>query len=151
MYRKVLVPLDGSELAECALSHVKDLVKDGAVGEVIVLNVFHIHIHHGGEMGIYLESKMMREGMLEEYRQYLASVQSRLASEGIEVKTESLEGNDPADTVSEYAQDNGVDLIVIASHGYTGLKKLMLGSVALGILHESHIPVLLIRPESCRR
>jgi nucleotide-binding universal stress UspA family protein len=42
-----------------------------------------------------------------------------------------------------------MDLIVIASHGYTGLKKLMFGSVALGILHDAHVPVLLIRPESC--
>ena len=85
-----------------------------------------------------------------ESRKYLADVESRLASEGIKVKMESLEGNRPADAISDYAQKNGTDMIVIATHGYTGLKKLMLGSVALGVLHESHIPVLLIRPESCR-
>jgi nucleotide-binding universal stress UspA family protein len=43
-----------------------------------------------------------------------------------------------------------MELIIIATHGYTGLKRLMLGSVALGVLHDSRIPVLLIRPESCR-
>lgn len=44
----------------------------------------------------------------------------------------------------------GMDMIIIGTHGYTGLKKLMLGRVAFGVLHQSHIPVLLIRPESCR-
>ena len=53
-------------------------------------------------------------------------------------------------TISDYAKENGIDMIVIATHGYTGLKKLMLGSVALGVLQESHVPVLLIRPDSCR-
>jgi nucleotide-binding universal stress UspA family protein len=153
MYEKILVPLDGSELAECALSHVKSLAKDGGAGEVILLNVFKVDIPWRGEytgdsFNIIIER--IEEELLTKSKKYLADVESRLVSEGIKVKTESLEGNRPADTISEYAQNNGVDLIVIASHGYTGLKKLMLGSVALGVLHDSHIPVLLIRPESCR-
>jgi len=44
MYKKILVPLDGSELAECALPHIKNLVKDGAVGEVTILNVFKVDV-----------------------------------------------------------------------------------------------------------
>ena len=55
-----------------------------------------------------------------------------------------------ADTITEYAQKNGMDLIVMATHGHTGFKKLMLGSVAFGVLQESHVPVLIIRPEACR-
>ncbi|MDP3097452.1 MAG: universal stress protein [Syntrophales bacterium] len=85
-----------------------------------------------------------------ESRNYLEDLKSRFASEGIHVKTVSLEGNRPAETISDYAQKNGMELIVIATHGYTGLKKMMLGSVASGVLHESHIPILLIRPESLR-
>ena len=77
-------------------------------------------------------------------------MESRLGSEGIKVKTDSVEGNRPADTIVEYAQENGMDLIIIGTHGYTGLKKLLLGSVAFAVLHQSHIPILLIRPESCR-
>jgi len=77
-------------------------------------------------------------------------IESRLVSDGIKVKTESLEGNRPADTITDYAKEKSMDLIIIGTHGYTGLKKLMMGSVAFGILHQSHVPVLLIRPESCR-
>lgn len=149
MYQKILVPLDGSKLAECALSHVKNLVKDGAVGEVTLLNVVKVYVPGGlGESSGIFDIKAVRENLFMESRKYLADVESQLASEGIHVKTESLEGNRPADAISDYAQKNGVDMIVIATHGYTGLKKLMFGSVALGVLHESLIPVLLIRPES---
>ncbi len=151
MYQKILVPLDGSKLEECALSHVKNLVKGGAVGEVTLLNVVNVYIPGRGESSGIFDINAVRENLFMESRKYLADVESQLASEGIKVKTESLEGNRPADTISDYAQKNGVDMIVIATHGYTGLKKLMFGSVALGVLHESHIPILLIRPESCQK
>ena len=150
MYQKILVPLDGSKLAECALPHVKNMLKDGSVGEVMLLNVVNVYLPGRGEIPGIADINGIRENLFMESRRYLAEVESRFASEGIKVKTQSLEGNRPADAISDYAQNNGIDMIVIATHGYTGLKRLMLGSVALGVLHESHIPVLLIRPESCR-
>jgi len=57
-----------------------------------------------------------------------------------------LEGS-PAQSIVSYAAQNGVNLIIIATHGYTGMKQVMLGSVALRVLHDAHVPVLLIRPE----
>ena len=66
------------------------------------------------------------------------------------MKTASLEANSPAHKITDYALEKGIDLIVIGTHGYTGLKKLILGSVASGVLNSSSVPVLLIRPESCR-
>jgi len=154
MYKKILVPLDGSPLAECTLLHVKNLFKDGSVEEVTLQNVVKVDLPWG-VMGRErptkpIEINAIREPLFIASRKYLADIESRLGSEGIKVKTESLEGNRPADTITEYAQKKGMDMIIIATHGYTGLKKLMLGSVAFGVLHQSHIPVLLIRPESCR-
>jgi len=154
MYKKVLVPLDGSALAECTLSHVKNLFKDGSVGEVTLLNVVKFEIPWAvmgsDQYPKAIDINAIRERLFTASRKYLAEMESRLGSEGIKVKTESLEGNRPADTITEYAQKKGMDMIIIGTHGYTGLKKLMLGSVAFGVLHQSHIPVLLIRPESCR-
>ena len=154
MYKKVLVPLDGSALAECTLSHVMNLIKDGSVGEVTLLNVVKVDLplalmqSADYPKGIDLDG--IRKPLFIVSRKYLAEVESRLASEGIKVKMESLEGNRPADTITEYAHKEGMDMIIIGTHGYTGLKKLMVGSVAFGVLHQSHVPVLLIRPESCR-
>jgi nucleotide-binding universal stress UspA family protein len=155
MYKNVLVPLDGSELAECTLSHVKNLFKEGSVKEITLLNVVKVDVPWAlvgsDEMPpSRIDLQAIREPLFTASRKYLESIESRLASEGIKVRAESLEGNRPADIITEYAQQNGMDLIIIGTHGYTGLKKLFLGSVAFAVLHQSHVPVLLIRPESCR-
>jgi nucleotide-binding universal stress UspA family protein len=157
MYKKVLVPLDGSALAECTLSHVKNLFKHGSLGEVTLLNVVKLDVpwvirgvDEYSEHPRAIDINAIREQGLTASRKYLATVESQLGSEGIKVRTESVEGNRPADTITEYAVKKGMDLIIIGTHGYTGVKKLMLGSVAFGVLHQSPVPVLLIRPESCR-
>ena len=150
MYHKVLVPLDGSTLAECALTHVKMMVKEGFVGEVTLLNVVHIDAPYSELYGKHFDINVMRKGYLDAAMKYLADVEARLGTEDSRVKTEVVEHDRPAAAITDYALKNRTDLIVIATHGYTGLKKLMLGSVALSILHDSHIPVLLIRPDACR-
>ena len=153
MYKKVLVPLDGSELAECTLSHVKNLFKDGSVGVVTLLNVVKVDFPWMLTESEYpkgIDLNAIREPIFAKSRKYLADKESQLVSGGGKVITESLEGNRPADTITDYAQKKGTDMIIIGTHGYTGLKKLMMGSVAFSVLHQSHIPVLLIRPESCQ-
>lgn len=150
MYQKILVPLDGSELAENALTQVRNLAGGGFVGEIILLNAVEIDL-----MGLSathtrsMDLPALRKAHFEKSQKYLEKIESQLSSEGIKVKTESLEGR-PAQTIVDYSQKNGVDLIVIATHGYSGMKRLMFGSVALRVLHDSHAPVLLVRPESCR-
>jgi nucleotide-binding universal stress UspA family protein len=156
MYKKILVPLDGSKLAECALNHVKKLFQDGLVGEVVLLNAVVTEIPwseiNAGDEGraILFDYAAFKKTFIDKSKKYLAKVQARLASKCIKVKIESIESNRPSNTITDYAQKNGVDLIVIATHGYTGMKKMMLGSIALKVLHESNVPVLLIRPEACR-
>ena len=150
MYQKVLVPLDGSDLAECALSHVKSLVGDGWVGEVTLLNIVRFDLPWIDEYATRIDINAIREPLFAASKKYLAEVESRLSSNGIKVKTVSLEANRPADAITDYAQQKGMELIVMSTHGYSGFKKLMLGSVAFGVLNGSHVPVLLIRPEACR-
>jgi len=157
VYKKVLVPLDGSDLGECTLSHLESLFKDGAVGEVTLLNIVTVDIPWAvvdkpwGELGSgHFDLNELRKHVLTLSRKYLEKVESRLSSQGIKVKTESLEANRPADTITDYAQKQGMELIIMGTHGYTGFRKLMLGSVASGVLNQSSVPVLLIRPETCR-
>jgi nucleotide-binding universal stress UspA family protein len=156
MYKTILVPLDGSELAECALNHVKKLFQDGPAGEVVLLNVVVVEMPWGEIRGVEdgraanFDYDGLKKAFLDKSRKYLARVKSRLASDGIDVETKTIESNGTSQTITDYAQENGVELIVIATHGYTGMKKMMLGSVASKVLHESNVPVLLIRPENCR-
>ncbi|MDP1990386.1 MAG: universal stress protein [Syntrophales bacterium] len=150
MYQKVLVPLDGSDLAECALSHLESLIEDGSVGEVTLLNIVWFDLPWIGEYPARIDINAIREPLFAASKKYLAEAESRLSSKGIKVKTESIEAGRPADAILDYAQKKGMELIVMSTHGYTGFKKLMLGSVATGVLNGSHVPVLLIRPEACR-
>jgi nucleotide-binding universal stress UspA family protein len=150
MYKKCLVPLDGSELAECSLNHVKNLVKEKSVGEVTILNVVKVDIPWAEINERTIDLDAIRKPLFAAARKYLADVQSHLSAEGISVKAEAIEGNRPGETIIDYARENGMALIVIATHGHTGFKKLLLGSVATRVLHDSSVPVLLIRPDSCR-
>ncbi len=155
MYKKILVPLDGSELAECALNHVKQLYQGSPVGEVVLLNAVVTEIPwrelNAGEDGhaVVFDYHGYKKAFIDQAKKYLARVKTRLAADGITAKTATVESNGPSHTITDYAQKHGVDLIVIATHGYTGMKKMMLGSVALKVLHESNVPVLLIRPDAC--
>jgi nucleotide-binding universal stress UspA family protein len=146
MYEKILVPLDSSELAECALPEIKNLIAEGFPREIILLSVVTIPTLSVGE-GI--DYPALKNSRFEKMRNYLEGVRERIAAEGITVKTEILEG-DAAQMINSYVKKNGVDLIVIATHGYSGMKRLMFGSVALRVLHDAQVPVLLIRPEGHR-
>jgi nucleotide-binding universal stress UspA family protein len=146
MYQKVLLPLDSSKLAECALAEVKKLAEGGFVRAIVLLSVVDIPMFHEGE-GID-RYPMIRKSHFEELHKYLNGVSSRIDFKGVEVTAEIQEGN-PAQMIINYTKKNAVDLIIIGTHGYSGIKRLMFGSVALQVLHESDVPVLLIQPESC--
>ncbi len=146
MYQKVLVPLDGSDLAECALTEVKKLAAGGLIREIILLSVVEVPTLNVGE-GI--DYSMLRKSQFEKIQQYLEDVPEKVAAKGVEVTTKILEGS-AADTIINFVRSNAIDLIVIATHGYSGMKKLMFGSVALQVLHDAYVPVLLIRPKSLK-
>lgn len=153
MYKRVLVPLDGSELAECALPHVKNLANAGCIGEMVLIRVVEMDIPldysnlFDGVVGHEFDFSAYWNDLLDKSQKYLESVLSQLSWEGMKAETVVVKGGKPAQAIITYTQNNGIDLIVIATHGYTGLKKLVFGSVALNVLHDSHVPVLLVRPE----
>ncbi len=156
MYKKILVPLDGSELAECSLNHVKNLLKKGPVGEVILLNAVVVDLPwkdmNVSEVGMSpaFDFRALVNATVDNAKKYLTKVQSRLSSGGLTVKVEAIESTSASHAITDYAEKNGVDVIVIATHGYSGMKKMLLGSVASQVLHESNVAVLLIRPEACQ-
>lgn len=77
---------------------------------------------------------------------YLSRVQAKLASEGITSKTEVLVDFKPASAIVRYAEENGIELLVLSSQGHSGAMRLVFGSVALRVLHDTSVPVFLVRP-----
>ena len=147
MYQHVLVPLDGSELAERSLSEVIELGRGGFIGEVILLKVIDVKTFHPSILGKSFDFDALRKDLHTEAGIYFESIQARLRSEGINATTVLLDG-DPAEAIIEFTNNRPVDLIVISTHGYTGIKKLVLGSVAFRVLHNASTSVLLIRSGS---
>jgi len=154
MFNKVLVPLDGSELAECALVQVKNLAQQALIGKVTLLSIVEMKLTLAdiplNDLGIGIEFDFPPQlhEELDIYRNYLTRVEYQLRFEGLNVESVVLGGNHPAKNIIDFANENSMDLIVIATHGYRGVKRLLLGSVASKVLHEAHVAVLLIRPEA---
>ncbi len=154
MYRRVLAPLDGSELAECTLEHVRQVVKGCGIPELVILRV--AEPISTREAAAYAELttppniiEQLEASDEKEARGYLEEVGDRLRREGINVFTVFAKGK-PADEILSYAEKNAVDLIIISTHGRSGVARWFFGSVAEKVIRHSKVPVLVITPPGCR-
>jgi nucleotide-binding universal stress UspA family protein len=139
MVKEILVPLDGSELAESVLPYVETVAaKTGA--ELILLTAV-----HGHEIGIsgYPGETDIRDRS-DEVRSYLESRCDELRRRGLPVRSEIHYGPE-ADAILNAAADHVVDLIAMSTHGRSGIGRWIMGSVADRVLHNTHRPLLLVR------
>jgi nucleotide-binding universal stress UspA family protein len=145
-FKRILVPLDGSLLAERALPPATSLA--GKFGsEIILLRVLDVSTltlptwHLEAPPNWIVEA---HEHVHEEVENYLKTQQDQLHQQGFEVRT-LLRGASPAEGILETAETQEVDLIVMSTHGRSGLTRWALGSVADKVMCHSHCPVLLVR------
>ena len=128
-FEKILVPLDGSDLAERALPYAQTIAKTRG-SSILLLAVL--------GPGERLERPM---------KAYLEAEARRLESQGISSQASVISGN-PAEEIVRFADDHEVSLIVISSHGYSGIRRWMPGSVALKVLYGTCVPTLLVKSKS---
>lgn len=144
MYKKILVPLDGSDLAESALAHVRPLAK--CMGsEVVLLRVVSVPV---GAYMMVTEPRLIEEatqGVEDEASDYLKGVAATLRADGIKVSLQVGTGV-IGDTIQDYAISLHADLIAMSTHGRGGLARLVIGSVADQLIRHSKVPILLVRP-----
>ena len=151
MYKKILVPLDGSKLAECALEHVKAIAAGCNVPEIILFRVVEPNPAASEALS---EGAFMYEELNDQMRQlaekYLTAITLKFREEsGVDVHSALAYGY-AANEILEYAVKNNVDLIVMTSHGRSGISRWLFGSVADRVSHHSTIPVLIVTPSGCR-
>jgi len=149
MYRKILVPLDGSKLAECVLPHVEAMAKASQVQEVIFMRVIEPFRQPMGDYA--LDEKLITRIDSEhktEAEKYLQELTGRIHLGGVKTRWEVLKGR-VADNLADYATKNSVDLIIIATHGRSGVSRWVWGSVADRILRSSCVPVFMVRAPGC--
>jgi nucleotide-binding universal stress UspA family protein len=149
MYKKILVPLDGSELAECVLPHVESIARGCNARSVIFLRALDTYIPSAAYayVGESLR-KEIEENDEKAAREYLDEVVGRVNLDGVEVQKQLIAGR-AAESIAEYATKNDVDLITIATHGRSGVSRWARGSVADRILHSACVPVLMVRAPGC--
>jgi len=142
MYKKVLVPLDGSEIAEVIFVYAKELA--GRLG----LDVLLLHVCTPEEYELHPMHRVYIEHAAETIRQRSEVVQNG-ANVGSDVKQINVRGllmvGNPAEEILHCADEHAVDLILMATHGHSAMKRWSMGSVAVKVLRASRVPVWLIR------
>ncbi|MFQ5963344.1 MAG: universal stress protein [Candidatus Scalinduaceae bacterium] len=137
-YKKILVTLDGSSLSESILPHAQAMGRQFSA-EVILLQVV---AGRDATLGDFDKGESC-----EKAHRYLTEKASALTEDGVKVRTLIKEG-DPVKTILSVAEDEKVDLIAMATHGWSGLDRLFYGSVTDRVLRNATHPMLVIRPES---
>lgn len=139
---KILVPLDGSPLAEAALPFALDVLEEHPTATLLLLRAAEAPTRLGADP----TEEQVR--VVRQAESYLDSVAARLAERGgKDVKTAVWYGP-PAPAIIEAARIGKADLIVMSTHGRTGLGRLVLGSVAESVLRGTRTPILLVRDET---
>ena len=136
-FEKILVPLDGSECAEIVLPKVEKLATD-LKASIALLRVAYAHTFPGVDP-TEAEVKVVREA-----EEYLRKIEERLKAKGFKVDSHVRYGND-ADEILDHAAQKDIDFIAMTTHGRSGVKRFLLGSVAEKILRHSPKPIFLFR------
>jgi nucleotide-binding universal stress UspA family protein len=151
MYKRILVCLDGSKLSESILPHaIQQALQFGS--KLILMQVMNIpgfvsastaeKNDQPGDL-VMKEIQIQKQGIEE----YLKAVAEQIFEKGIETEIEVLYPASFGDAIVNYAKNNKIDLICIATHGYRGISRVVFGSVADYVLKNSCIPILIVKPE----
>ena len=143
MYEKILVPLDGSELAELALPYAEELA--GRLGSEVNL----LAVSRSAETESYHEHLIYIERMVEPTKRGAERYRKKPYEGAIKVESVVLVGH-PAEEIVDYADKADIDLIVMATHGRSGIRRWALGSVADKVVRATKRPVALIRAKDAR-
>lgn len=145
MYTRIIVPLDGSKLAEGALPEAEKLAALTGAELVLLRVIDYSSRDRFADFGLLYEYEAMARA-LEEERElataYLADVSKRIAADGFQVSAKLVDGI-AAKAIVGLTEPG--DVIVMATHGRTGMKRWFIGSIAEEVLRHSTVPVLLVR------
>jgi nucleotide-binding universal stress UspA family protein len=149
MYRHILVPLDGSALAEQVLPHVHALAANEGTTKLTLLRavppVFTTSVDYSGLMASDISDSMVT--LEHEAEAYLDGVADTFRAEGYTVNTE-VSAMPAAEAILDYAEAQHADLIAIATHGRSGISRFVFGSVTQKVVQTAPVPVLVIRPKA---
>ena len=147
LIKRILVPLDGSKVAEQIVPHAEELARCMGA-ELILFQAYESFLGViSGEAMVTMSAEEIKEANRhreEDAKAYLRTIAGTLREMGLTVSEVVVPG-DPADVILSYAESNAVDMISMSTHGLSGLKRWVFGSVTDKVLHAGDMPVLVVR------
>ncbi|MDH7482389.1 MAG: universal stress protein [Armatimonadota bacterium] len=145
MFKEILVPLDGSELAEKAIPYAVELAKkfDSRITLLSVIEPVAIY-SQPGIVGPVVNVVLEPEAEAQEVHKYLDKISTNIKDEGINVRKVVRQG-DAAGQICDFSKEAGIELIVMSTHGRSGFQRWVYGSVADKVLRGAEALVLLVR------
>lgn len=144
MFKKILVPLDGSMLAEKVLPYAVRLANRLDAQLYLIRSVEVPHL--------LSNPRKLGKELVRDAETYLANISRMLSSRTLKPHTEAIRlhttvvRGDPAREICDFARNLEIDLVIMSTHGRSGFSRLVTGSIATKILHEINVPVMLVRP-----
>jgi nucleotide-binding universal stress UspA family protein len=160
MYSKILAPLDGSKISESSLKHVQNIALGCQATEIVLLTIIEplttqlsesLYSSALEQVPQLIQKEHAR--MQQKAEDYLDEIAAALMKEGLAVKTVVIKpeaNHGAADIIIDYARNNKIDLIIMSSHGRSGISRWTLGSVTDKIIRHAGVPVLTAVPEELK-
>ena len=150
MFKRILVPIDGSPTSNLGLREAIKLAQDQSAALYLLQVVDELIVAQGFDGTMYVAPESIDDfltALRKEGKALLARAESRVNQHGIKCQTVLVEtvGHAVADVIIEQAKKHRADLIVLGTHGRRGLSRIVMGSDAEGVVRGTKVPVLLVR------
>ena len=147
MFDKILIPTDGSRGVEKAIEYATAIAEkfSSTVHVLFVVESSNILIGYDQDMTSQYHVQSAVENMYQVGEDAVAKIAKQLAEHRIEKVTTKVRDGHPTELILEYTKEQGIDLIVMGTHGRRGLNRMLLGSVADEVVHRALVPVMTVR------
>lgn len=144
IYQKIVVPMDGSKWSESAIPRAVEIARLHDA-ELLLL---HVYQPKGGDYAAewaLAGQQQIADQSIEQMREQLVALRNLLRQEGLRAGEVLIQGSNPAQAICDFvASEDGIILIVMSTHGRTGLSRWLMGSVAQNVIKNSRSPVMLV-------
>ena len=150
MFDKILIPTDGSQGVEKAIEYAVAIAEKftSTVHILFVVESSNLLIGYDQDMASQTQVQSVVEGMYQVGEDAVAKIAKQLSERGIEKVTTKVKDGHAVEVILEYIKEEGIDLILMGTHGRRGLNRLLLGSVAGEVVHRATVPVMTVRMDN---
>ncbi len=147
MYQKVIVPLDGSRWSETAVPRAAEIARVHDA-EMILLHVYQSKAgDYAGQWALAGQQEIADQS-LDQVTDALVGMRNRLRIEGVRAREVILRGGNPAQAICDFVEsEEGISMIVMSTHGRTGIARWLMGGVAQSVIKNARCPVTLVHPD----